>query len=185
MNLFEKTIDSKEIYKGKIFTVTTDTVELPDGTSASRDIILHNGGVGVIAITTDGKIPMVRQYRKGIESVSLEIPAGKLEKGEDPAECGKRELKEETGYSAKTLNLLLKFAPTPAYCSEIIYIYIANGLSHTGQHLDEDEFLNVEYYTLKELHQMVTAGEITDAKTIIAIMTLFSSSEFSPLFACE
>ena len=173
MEIFEKTLNSKEIYKGRIFTVTNDIVELPNGTTAPRDIVLHNGGVGVITITKDGKIPMVRQYRKGIESISLEIPAGKLEKGENPEECGKRELKEETGYSAKKMTLLSKFAPTPAYCSEIIYVYKAEELTYTGQLLDFDETLNVEYYTPEELKNMVLNGEIIDAKTIIAILTLF------------
>lgn len=172
MELFEKTVKSEEIYQGKIFRVLKEVVELPDGKTTTRDIVKHNGGVGVIAITADGKIPLVRQFRKGIERVSLEIPAGKLELGEDIEECGKRELREETGYDAKKLTLLSSFSPTPAYCSEIIYVYEAENLTYEGQKLDENEFLNVEYYTLDEIYEMIKSGEIIDAKTIIAVTML-------------
>lgn len=172
MELYEKTLETTEIYKGKIFTVKKEIVKLPNDKTTSRDIVLHNGGVGVIAVTNDGKIPMVRQYRKGIEMISLEIPAGKLEKGENPEECGKRELQEETGYHSEAFEFLTKFSPTPAYCSEIIYIYKAKDLTLTQQHLDENEHLNVEYYTLHELYEMILNGDIIDAKTIIAVMML-------------
>lgn len=173
MELYERLKSSEEIYKGRVFTVKKDVVELPGGEEATREVVLHKGGVGVIAITDDGKIPMVRQYRKGIEMVSLEIPAGKLEMGENPKDCGKRELLEETGYKAKEFNLLSRFSVTPAYCSEIIYVYIAKGLIKAEQNLDEDEYLNVEFYTLDELYKMVLDGEIIDSKTIIAIMMLY------------
>lgn len=174
MNLSEKTINSKTIYNGRIFSVRQDTVELQNGSTATRDIVAHSGGVGVIAVLDDGKIPVVRQYRKGIESVCLEIPAGKSEEGEDPETCGRRELSEETGYSAEKFTLISRFAVSPAYCSEIIHIYKAEDLSFTGQHLDENEYLNVEYYTLDELFDMVATGEIVDAKTVIAVMILKS-----------
>jgi len=170
MDLFEKTIESKDIYNGKIFKIKQDIVELPTGNKTTRDLLIHPGGVGVIAVNSEGKIPMVRQFRKGIKQISLEIPAGKLEFGEDPEACGIRELREETGYVAKDFEFLAKFAPTPAYCSEIIYIYKAENLEYVGQHLDENEHLNVEFYTLDELVEMVSSGEIIDAKTIIAIM---------------
>lgn len=173
MELYEKLKSSEEIYKGRVFTVKKDIVELPGGEEATREVVVHNGGVGVIAITDDGKIPMVRQYRKGIEMVSLEIPAGKLEAGEKPEVCGKRELLEETGYIAKDFSILSRFAVTPAYCSEIIYVYRAEGLLKAEQKLDEDEYLNVEFYTLEELYKMVLEGEIIDSKTIIAIMLLY------------
>lgn len=159
MDLFEKTITTSDIYNGKIFKVKQDIVELPNGETAPRELVIHNGGVGVIAVNPEGKIPMVRQFRKGIEQISLEIPAGKLEPGESPEVCGIRELKEETGYTAANFEFLTKFSPTPAYCSEIIYIYKAENLKFSGQALDKDEYLNVEFYT-------------HDAKTIIAVMTL-------------
>ncbi len=172
MELFEKTIQTEDIYNGRIFTVKKSVVELPDGNEALRDTIIHSGGVGVIAKNAEGKIPMVRQYRKGIEQVTLEIPAGKLEPGENPEECGKRELTEETGYSAKKFSLLTKIAPTPAYCSEIIYIYRAEDLYYEGQKLDEGEYINLEYYTLDELKEKVRSGEIIDAKSVAAIMLI-------------
>ena len=169
MELFEKTIKSEEIYHGKIFRVLKEVVELPEGKTTTRDIVKHNGGVSVIAKTEDGKIPLVGQFRKGIERVSLEIPAGKLENGEDIEECGRRELREETGYNAKKLTLLSSFSPTPAYCSEIIYVYEAEDLTYIGQDLDENEYLNVEFYTLDEIYDKIQSGEIIDAKTIIAV----------------
>lgn len=172
MELFEKTIKTEDVYNGRIFTVKTSVVELPDGSQAPRDTVVHTGGVCVIARTADGKIPMVRQYRKGIEQVTLELPAGKLEQGEDPRECGIRELKEETGYCAEKFSLLTKIAPTPAYCSEIIYIYQAEEMYYEGQRLDEGELLNLEYYTLDELKEKVRLGEIIDAKTIVGIMMI-------------
>ncbi len=172
MELFEKTVSTKEIYNGRIFTVKEDVVELPGGELAKRDVVVHSGGVGVITVNKDGKVPMVRQYRKGIERISLEIPAGKLEKGEDPEECGRRELREETGYVGEKFTLLSKFSVSPAYCSEMIYVYKAEGLEKSEQSLDKDEYLNVEYYTLDELYKMVISGEIVDAKTIIAIMLI-------------
>lgn len=169
MELFEKTIKSETAYKGKIFTVLKEEVALPDGKTTGRDVVKHNGGVSVITIMDDGKIPLVRQFRKGIERVSLEIPAGKLEPGEDIMECGRRELREETGYEAKKLTLLNSFSPTPAYCSEIIHIYEAENLTFVGQNLDDTENLNVEFYTLDEILDMIKSGEIIDAKTIIAV----------------
>lgn len=172
MELFEKIIESEEIFNGKIFRVCKDIVELPDGKQAERETVIHGGGVGVIAVNSEGKIPMVRQFRKGIGEVTLEIPAGKLEAGEPPEECGKRELKEETGYSARVFEPLFKMAPTPAYCSEVLYVYRAEELSFEGQKLDDDEYLNVEYYSLDELREMVFSGKIIDAKTMAAILML-------------
>ena len=172
MELFEKVKKSETIYDGKIFTVKKEVVELPDGSEAERETVVHVGGVGVIAINDEGKIPMVRQYRNGIEEVTLEIPAGKLERGEDPKLCGRRELKEETGYSAKKFELLFRMAPTPAYCGEILYVFRAEGLEFEGQKLDTDEYLEIEYYTPEELKAMVYDGTIIDAKTMAAVMMI-------------
>ena len=174
MELFENTINTKEIYNGKIFKIKQDLVELPDGSTTTRDLLIHNGGVGVIAVNSEGKIPMVRQFRKGIEQISLEIPAGKLELGENPETCGIRELQEETGYIAKSFEYLTKFSPTPAYCSEIIYIYLANGLEKGKVNLDDDEFLNVEKISLDTAKKMLLNGEIHDSKTIIALYSYFN-----------
>lgn len=113
---------------------------------------------------------MVRQYRFGAGVETLEIPAGKLEKGENPYEAGMRELREETGYKTDKLTSLGDFLPTPAYCSEKIYLYMANNLEYCGQDLDDDEFLSVEKYPLDVLHEMVLKNEINDSKTVIAIL---------------
>ena len=166
MDFTEKTIATREIYKGRIVHL----VILPDGREAGRELILHNGGVGVIALDEDKNVLMVTQYRKPYDEMVLEVPAGKLEKGEDPLTAGLRELTEETGYKAEKVTYLGKYYPTPGYCSEIISLYLAEGLSYVGQNLDEGEFLNVEKYSLDDLYQMVMNNEIYDAKTAIAIL---------------
>lgn len=170
MHFEEKTIDTKEIYSGRIIHVKVDKVLLPDGKPTTREIVEHNGGVAVAAIDEDGKMLMVRQFRKPFERVTLEIPAGKLEKGEDPEECGRRELHEETGYIAKSMTHLGTIYPTPAYCSEKINIYFTNDMEKSAQMLDDGEFLDICRYTVDELYRMVETGEICDAKTAYAIL---------------
>ena len=154
MEFKEKVLDTEDIYEGKVFDVKKHTVELLNGDTVTREQILHNGGVAVIAIDSDGMVFMVRQYRFGAGVETLEIPAGKLEKGENPYEAGMRELREETGYKTDKLTSLGDFLPTPAYCSEKIYLYMANNLEYCGQDLDDDEFLSVEKYPLDVLHEM-------------------------------
>lgn len=170
MDFEEKTISTENIYDGHIIHVRVEKVELPDGRISSRELIGHSGGVGVIAVTEDRQVFMVSQYRIAARSMMLEIPAGKLEKGEDPLECGKRELTEETGYRAKEFTHLGEYYATPGYCEEKLNIYLAQGLEFVGQHLDEGEFLNVKKYSLDELYRMVMNNEIYDAKTAIAIL---------------
>ncbi|MGN0148656.1 MAG: NUDIX domain-containing protein [Clostridia bacterium] len=170
MNFEEKTISSESIYDGKIIKVRKEKVELPDGKTASRELIAHPGGVGVIAVDDEGKVFMVSQYRIAAKSMMLEIPAGKLEYGEDPLECGKRELIEETGYKAEEFIHLGAYYATPGYCEEVLNIYLAKGLEFVGQHLDEGEFLNVSRHSLDELYEMVMNNEIYDAKTAVAIL---------------
>ena len=168
--LFEKELSREYPFKGKIFDVAVCAAELPDGTKVRRDVVCHSGGVCVIAIDENGMVPMVRQYRYGVSDVTLEIPAGKLEKGEDPLEAIRRELSEETGYTADEIIPLHIDYSSPAMLSEIIYIYLARGLHGGKQHLDEDEFLEVEKYSLSELVDMVMDGKITDGKTQIAVL---------------
>lgn len=170
MDFTEKTISTREIYKGRIVHLVEDTVVLPGGGTAGRELVLHNGGVGVIAVDENKNVLMVRQFRKPYDEMVLEIPAGKLEKGEEPLPAGKRELSEETGYDAEEYTFLGKFYPTPGYCSEIIHLYLARGLSFVGQHLDPDEFVEVEKIPLEKLVQMVMDNEIPDGKTAIAIL---------------
>lgn len=170
MDFTEKTISTREIYKGRIVHLVEDTVILPGGGTAGRELVLHNGGVGVIAVDENKDVLMVRQFRKPYDEMVLEIPAGKLEKGEEPLPAGKRELSEETGYEAEEYTFLGKFYPTPGYCSEIIHLYLARNLSFVGQHLDPDEFVEVEKFPLEKLVQMVMDNEIPDGKTAIAIL---------------
>lgn len=165
----EKTLNSDLIFTGKVFTITVDNVLLPDGRTAVRECVHHGGGVCVLALTEDGTVPMVRQFRYGAGIELLEIPAGKLEKGEGPEECGRRELAEECGFLAETFVSLGKVYPTPAYCGEVIHMFLAQGLSKTNTNLDEDEFLTVEHVSFDKLFEMCQGGEIDDAKTVAAV----------------
>ncbi len=166
MDLNEKTILAEEIYKGHFITVEKVYVELPNKNKSSRDIVRHPGGVAVIAETSDNKILFVEQFRKPIDSVLLEIPAGKIEKGEDPKECAIRELEEETGYKAHSFTFLGKIAMTPGFCDEMMYFYYAKDLYDGVKGGDEDEFINLKSYTLDEIDEMIKTGVIIDSKTI-------------------
>ncbi len=166
----EKTLNEKTIYDGKIIRVHVDDIELPDGNKAIREVVEHSGGVSVAALTENDELFFVRQYRYPFSRVLLELPAGKLEKGEDPLQAGIRELEEECGVKADKVISLGTVYPTVAYCSEIIYLYAATGLHHTSQHLDEDEFLSVEKIPLSKAVEMVMAGEISDAKTVALVL---------------
>lgn len=167
----EKKINSKEIYNGKIINVTLDEVELENGKTALREVVHHNGGVGVLAII-DQKIILVKQYRYAQQNYTIEIPAGKIEPGDNPYETGMREIEEETGYQANQLELFSKALPTPGYCKEVLYLYEATDLKKAKNPLspDDDEFIDLLFIDINEAYKMVSNFEITDAKTIIAIM---------------
>ncbi len=165
-------ISSRSIHTGRILNVQEDTVQLPNGATALREVVDHNGGSCVAALTEQKELLLVRQFRYGAGKTLWELPAGKLEKGEDPKRCALRELEEETGFMAKHLEPLGYLYPTPAYCREIIYMYFAKALTPTAQHLDEDELLEVTAVPFDRAVQMVMHGEITDAKTVIAILKL-------------
>jgi len=170
-HLTEKQLSSEEIYNGKILHVTRDTVELEDGTQAFREVVHHPGGACVVPLTDDGNVIMVRQFRYPHGAETLEIPAGKLEYGEDPADCAVRELKEEAGAVSRRFESLGSLFPTPAYDKEVIYMYLARDLILTQeQALDEDEFLDVVTVPLKEAVDMVMRNELPDAKTQIALL---------------
>lgn len=170
-NLTEKQISREEIFQGVAMHLVRDKIELPDGSHSVREISLHNGASAVIPILPDGRVVMERQFRYAHGRVMLEIPAGKLNTpDEPPLEAAKRELSEETGISADEYTYLGSIAPSPALLNEVIHIYMAEGLRFGECHLDEGEFLQIEYFTLDELYDMVMSGEITDAKTQIAIL---------------
>lgn len=169
-DLREDKVSGEEIFEGKVVHLVRDTVQLPDGNNATREVILHPGGVGVLPLMEDGTALVVRQFRYPQHQVLTEIPAGKMEYGEDPLECGKRELSEEVGAKAENWTFLGNIYPTPAYDTEIIRIYLATGLTFGEQHLDEGEFLNVCRVPLEQLIEQVMDGTIKDAKTQIAVL---------------
>ena len=169
--LTEKQISREEIFHGVALHVVRDEILLPDGTRSVREISLHNGAAAVIPILDDGRVIMERQFRYAHGRVMLEIPAGKLDTpNEPPLEGAKRELYEETGAVADKYTYLGSIAPSPALINEVIHIFMAENITLGESHLDKGEFLDVEYFTLDELFDMVMNGEITDAKTQIAIL---------------
>lgn len=170
MDLIEKTVKSEHIYKGKVVDLWVDTVVLPDGKEAEREVINHPGGVCVLAVDERNNVLTVRQYRKAIDDVMLEIPAGKLEYGENVEDAAKRELREETGMIAEELVYLGYFHPTPAYCKEKIHMYFARGLKETETDLDEDEFVEASTVPFDELYKMVLTNSVTDGKTVLAVL---------------
>lgn len=169
-HLFETKIDSTQIYDGKILNVSRDTVRLENGETAYREVIHHSGGVCVLPLDENGDVLFVKQFRYPFADVLLEIPAGKRELGEDPLECGIRELSEEVGATADEIIPLGKLYPTVAYDTEIIYMYLARGLHFGEQHLDEDEFVDVIRIPFDEAYKMVMRDEIPDSKTQLAIL---------------
>lgn len=166
----EEKLGSETIFTGKVFTVTLDSVRLENGKTARREVVHHQGGCGVLALNKQGEVAMVRQFRYAAGREMLEIPAGKVEPGEPPEETARRELREEAGQLAETLVPFGRILPTCAYCTEIIHLYLATGLSPCAQQLDEDEFLAVFWMPLEEVAQRILAGEIDDAKTVSAIL---------------
>ncbi|MBY2478504.1 NUDIX hydrolase [Clostridioides difficile] len=170
MVLEEKTISSDRVYTGKVITLKVDTVEIPGQGYQKRELVEVGGAVGIVAITEDNKIVLVKQFRKPIEKPIFEIPAGKLEKNESPKECAERELKEETGYSAKNIKLIHKFFTSAGFSNEIMFVYLATGLTPGENNLDADEFLDVYEVELEEAYNMVLKNDIEDAKTSIGLL---------------
>lgn len=176
MEYVEKTVKKNYVYEGKILTVRKDDALLPDGRPCIREIIEHSGGACVLYVEA-GKALFVRQYRYAYGESIYEIPAGKLEKGEDPALTAARELEEETGIRAKRLELLYVNYPTPGYTNEKIYIYRAYDGDRVATKLDDGEFLDVEWIPLDRVKDMLKSGEIKDGKTIIALQYYFLTEE--------
>lgn len=170
MDLKERTVKVNYVYQGKIVNLRCDEAALPDGKPCKREMVEHPGGASVLCVYK-GKVALVRQFRYAYQEELLEIPAGKLERGEDPMLAAKRELEEETGLIASELKPLFTLYPTPGYTNEKIYIYEASGVTLGKQHLDEGEFLNVVFLPVEEVARMIERGEIRDAKTIVAVQS--------------
>ena len=154
------------VYTGCIFNVNRLRVSLPNGREAVRDVVRHPGAVAIVALTDDGRICLVRQYRTALGRVTIEIPAGKLDPGEDPLVCAKRELREETGMEADQMAFLTTIGTSVGFCDELIHIYMATGLRFVASNPDDDEFLNVDLVPLSELIDAVLDGRIEDCKTV-------------------
>lgn len=167
-----KRLERRLIHKGAIIDYYQDTMQIPNGNVVKWDLIDHKGAAAIVAVREDGKLLMVRQYRNALDRETLEIPAGGLNGREEPTEtAARRELQEETGYTANEVELLTSIYTTVAFCNEKIDIYVARGLKHPGkQHLDEDEYINVEAYSIEELKDMIFSCKIQDAKTICGIL---------------
>lgn len=166
----ETRIDSKVVFEGRMLTMKVDTVKLPNGKQAAREVVVHPGAVAVTAVNDKDEILLIKQFRYPVGRVLWEIPAGKLEKGEDPLICAKRELAEETGYGADGWQHLSTFFTTPGFTDEIMYVYLATGLYEDKKAADDDEFIELHYVPFSQALKMIFAGEIKDAKTIAGIL---------------
>lgn len=169
--LAEETIRREEIFAGQLITVRREEVRLPDGRSASREIVGHAAAVAVLPLDDQDRALLVRQYRKPVEQVLWEVPAGKIDPGETPEDCARRELAEEAGVEAAVWEPLGPVATTPGFSDEIIYLYVARGLSKaTGAHADEDEFLEVAAVPFPQVLAMIESGEMWDAKSVCVVL---------------
>lgn len=172
MEFYEKTISEKVVHKANFMTYINVDVELPDGKIGNRDIIRHPGACAIIPFLDNERVILVKQFRKALEKTILEIPAGKLDAGEEPINCAIRELEEETGYIAGEVTYLGTIATAPGFCDELIHLYKATGLYKGEKKLDEDEFTEVNVFTIEEIKLMIKSAQIIDTKTISSIMYL-------------
>lgn len=174
MNLEEKTLNQTYKFNGKIINLRVDDVELPDGNSAYREVVEHPGGVCIAALTADGALPFVRQFRYPYKEIVTELPAGKLEYGEDPFEAAQRELSEEVGAVGSNWRCMGKLYPTPGYCGEIIHLYTCDISEVAQSHPDSDEFLETLFIPLDQAVELVMQNKIPDAKTQTLILKLWT-----------
>jgi len=174
----EKTISRKNIYQGKIIDLTVEEVILPGGRATTREIVKHSGSVAIVPLVDKDKILLIQQYRKPMEEVILEIPAGRIEKGESLEECARRELQEETGYRPSTLKRLTSLYPTPGYCDEVIHLFLAEELKKGEKNNQEDEFIKQVILNKQQVVKRIKEGQIRDGKTIAGVLLyIISASE--------
>jgi len=165
-------VSSKRPYQGKILSVRVDEITLPNGRTAQREIVERGSACGIVPVDKDGMIILVRQYRHALGRFTLEIPAGMMDAGEDPAGCAARELEEEIGRKAGKLSFLCKLDMSVGFCTEELYLYLAQDLTETAQNLDEDEFIEIERRALDEAVGLIASGEITDSKTVAGLLAV-------------
>ena len=166
----EKKLSSKKIFQGKLINLFLDHVKLPNGETSTREWVDHPGAVCIIPILPSGEICLIRQYRYGPRQEFIEIPAGKIDKGEKPLDCARRELSEEIGYAAKKLTFLTKIYPAIGFSNEMMWMYLGENLNKTERNLDQDEFLELVPVTIQQAFDWVKSGRISDVKTIIGIL---------------
>ena len=163
IDLYEKPVSSNRLFEGKIINLRQDEVILPNGRTATREVVEHPGAVAVVPITKTGQVVLVRQFRHPVGRIILEVPAGKLDRNEKPEDCALRELAEETGFVANKLRKLTSMYTTPGFSNEVIHLYLAEDLVESDQRPDEDEFIKTEQYSPEQIRQMIKSGEICDA----------------------
>nr|WP_138159750.1 NUDIX hydrolase [Peptoniphilus catoniae] len=170
MDNLERTMKTDKIYEGKILSLKVETVELPNKKYSKRELIEHDPAVAILAVNNQGEIILVDQYRKAVDKVLCEVPAGLIEYGESPKEAALRELEEETGFKAGKIEYVTEFYTSPGFCNEKIYIFFAKDLEKTEKNLDDDEFIESKTVAFDKAVEMVMRGEIMDAKTISAVL---------------
>lgn len=168
--LVERFVRSRKVWSGSAVDFRVDTVRLPNGKLATREFMDHPGAVGVVPLLNKDTVVMVRQYRHPVGEVTLELPAGKLDKGERPLPCVRRELREETGYTARRVTPLIQYWPTPAFANEVLHLYVAEGLKAGRMRTDEDEFLECVTLPFRKAVDLVRRGEIRDSKTVVGLL---------------
>lgn len=170
MQLKEQPLETQEVYRGRILRVEKMTVRLPNGALAQREIVRHQGACAIVAVDEGGRVALVRQYRAPLDDLLLEVPAGKLEPGEDPLACARRELWEETGLTGGRWQKLTELLSTPGFCDEKLHVYLAEGVQLGEGHPDADEFVETEWLPLQQAVAQAYAGQLTDGKTIVGLL---------------
>jgi ADP-ribose pyrophosphatase len=172
--LFEKTLSSQQIYDGRILQLRVDTVRLPSGRVTKREIVEHDDCIAILAIDSDDNVLLVKQFRKAVDKEVLEIPAGGIEPGEEPAAAVKRELREETGFLPKRVERIGGFYTTPGYSSEYLHLFVASDLTSAKLQAEDTESIKVERVPISQILELIRTGAISDAKSIAGLLILIS-----------